>query len=184
LIASNAALSSKANSATNSALASWKWPTNARCIARSNPKLKFKRPRRREATERLPSRGLPGSASPSATEMPNRKGSHLAAALCRQALWRRTPSPHRVRRSSVDLNEDRVEATHALKARPGGDLSHGKSGGIEQSLGPLHARGLGYLHRTGAGACAWASVDQPWQLFPAAVLSGARWAATCGDALN
>jgi hypothetical protein len=82
--------------------------------------------------------------------MPNSKGSHLAAALCRQALWRRTPSPHRARRSSVDLNEDRVEATHALKAGPGGDLSHGKSGGIEQSLGPLHARGLGHLHRTGA----------------------------------
>jgi predicted MFS family arabinose efflux permease len=35
-----------------------------------------------------------------------------------------------------------------------------------------------------AGACAWASVDQPWQLFPAAVVSGAGWAATSGAAIN
>lgn len=34
------------------------------------------------------------------------------------------------------------------------------------------------------GICAWASVVAPWQLFAAALLSGAGWAATSGAAIN
>lgn len=34
------------------------------------------------------------------------------------------------------------------------------------------------------GLLAWANVAQPWQLFPAALLSGAGWAATSGAAIN
>ncbi len=37
---------------------------------------------------------------------------------------------------------------------------------------------------TGLGAIAWANAQQPWQLVPALVLSGAGWAATSGAALN
>jgi len=36
----------------------------------------------------------------------------------------------------------------------------------------------------GLGAIAWASAQQPWQLVPAVMLSGAGWAATSGAALN
>ncbi|MFI4999027.1 MAG: MFS transporter [Reyranellales bacterium] len=36
----------------------------------------------------------------------------------------------------------------------------------------------------GLGAIAWANVQQPWQLVPALVVSGAGWAATSGAALN
>lgn len=36
----------------------------------------------------------------------------------------------------------------------------------------------------GVGAIAWANVQQPWQLIPALMLSGAGWAATSGAALN
>jgi MFS family permease len=36
----------------------------------------------------------------------------------------------------------------------------------------------------GLGAIAWANVQQPWQLIPALVLSGAGWAAMSGAALN
>jgi MFS family permease len=36
----------------------------------------------------------------------------------------------------------------------------------------------------GAGAVAWANVQQPWQLIPALLLSGAGWAAMSGAALN
>jgi MFS family permease len=35
-----------------------------------------------------------------------------------------------------------------------------------------------------AGLLAWASARQPWQLFPAALVSGAGWAATSGAAIN
>jgi predicted MFS family arabinose efflux permease len=34
------------------------------------------------------------------------------------------------------------------------------------------------------GVLAWANVQQPWQLFPTALLSGAGWAATSGAAIN
>jgi predicted MFS family arabinose efflux permease len=34
------------------------------------------------------------------------------------------------------------------------------------------------------GILAWANARQPWQLFPAALLSGAGWAATSGAAIN
>ena len=34
------------------------------------------------------------------------------------------------------------------------------------------------------GLLAWANARQPWQLFPAALLSGAGWAATSGAAIN
>jgi MFS family permease len=34
------------------------------------------------------------------------------------------------------------------------------------------------------GMLAWANVQQPWQLFPAALLSGAGWAATSGAAIH
>lgn len=36
----------------------------------------------------------------------------------------------------------------------------------------------------GVGAISWANAQQPWQLIPALVLSGAGWAATSGAALN
>lgn len=36
----------------------------------------------------------------------------------------------------------------------------------------------------GAGAIGWANAQQPWQLLPALMLSGAGWAATSGAALN
>lgn len=36
----------------------------------------------------------------------------------------------------------------------------------------------------GAGAIAWTNAQQPWQLIPALMLSGAGWAATSGAALN
>lgn len=36
----------------------------------------------------------------------------------------------------------------------------------------------------GLGATAWANAQQPWQLVPALMLSGAGWAATSGAALN
>lgn len=36
----------------------------------------------------------------------------------------------------------------------------------------------------GLGAIAWANAQQPWQLVPAVMLSGAGWAATSGAALN
>jgi MFS family permease len=36
----------------------------------------------------------------------------------------------------------------------------------------------------GLGAVIWANVQQPWQLVPALLLSGAGWAATSGAALN
>jgi predicted MFS family arabinose efflux permease len=34
------------------------------------------------------------------------------------------------------------------------------------------------------GVLAWANTSQPWQLFPAALVSGAGWAATSGAAIN
>jgi MFS family permease len=34
------------------------------------------------------------------------------------------------------------------------------------------------------GMLAWANVQQPWQLFPAALVSGAGWSATSGAAIN
>lgn len=36
----------------------------------------------------------------------------------------------------------------------------------------------------GVGAIAWANAQQPWQLIPALIVSGAGWAATSGAALN
>jgi MFS family permease len=37
---------------------------------------------------------------------------------------------------------------------------------------------------SGLGAVCWANAQQPWQLFPAVLVSGAGWAATSGVALN
>ncbi|HEY4250866.1 MAG TPA: MFS transporter [Roseomonas sp.] len=57
-------------------------------------------------------------------------------------------------------------------------------------LPELHARfGLAAVTRAGAlaaasGMLAWALAAAPWQLFPAALLSGAGWAATSGAAIN
>jgi hypothetical protein len=57
-------------------------------------------------------------------------------------------------------------------------------------LPSLHRRwGLVAVTRTGAaasglGALAWAAAGEPWQLFPAAVVSGLGWATTSGAAIN
>jgi MFS family permease len=37
---------------------------------------------------------------------------------------------------------------------------------------------------TAFGICAWANVAAPWQLYPAAVVSGSGWAVTSGAAIN
>ena len=43
---------------------------------------------------------------------------------------------------------------------------------------------LGGAVLAGAGALAWANAQQPWQLVPALLLSGAGWSAMSGAALN
>ena len=43
---------------------------------------------------------------------------------------------------------------------------------------------LGGAVLAGAGAIAWANAQQPWQLVPALLLSGAGWSAMSGAALN
>ncbi|BBK42265.1 MFS transporter [Allostella vacuolata] len=64
------------------------------------------------------------------------------------------------------------------------------SAGIVARLPALHRRfGLVATTRAGgvaaaAGVLAWACAAQPWQLFPAALLSGAGWALTSGAAIN
>jgi len=64
------------------------------------------------------------------------------------------------------------------------------SAAIVACLPDVHRR-LGIANVTAAGAVlsmfgiwAWASVTEAWQLFPAAVLSGAGWAVTSGAAIN
>lgn len=64
------------------------------------------------------------------------------------------------------------------------------SAGIVARLPALHSRfGLVAVTRVGAvlaalGVLSWALAAEPWQLFPAALLSGAGWAATSGAAIN
>jgi MFS family permease len=64
------------------------------------------------------------------------------------------------------------------------------SAGIVARLPALH-RSLGLVAATragglaaGAGLLAWALATEPWQLFPAALLSGTGWALTSGAAIN
>jgi MFS family permease len=64
------------------------------------------------------------------------------------------------------------------------------SAGIVARLPALHRRfGLAATTRAGGlaagvGVIAWAMATQSWQLFPAALLSGAGWALTSGAAIN
>ena len=64
------------------------------------------------------------------------------------------------------------------------------SAGIVAQLPALHRRfGLVAATRAGGiaaglGVLAWALAAQPWQLFPAALLSGLGWALTSGAAIN
>lgn len=64
------------------------------------------------------------------------------------------------------------------------------SAGIVARLPTLHARyGLVGVTRvggmaTGLGAIAWGTAQAPWQLFPAALVSGIGWALTSGAAIN
>jgi MFS family permease len=64
------------------------------------------------------------------------------------------------------------------------------SAGIVARLPRLHRRfGLVVATRagglaTGLGVLAWAFAAEPWQLFPASLLSGAGWALTSGAAIN
>ena len=64
------------------------------------------------------------------------------------------------------------------------------SAAVVARLPALHRRfGLVSMTRAGAaaaglGALAWALAAEPWQLFPAALLSGAGWAMTSGAAIN
>jgi hypothetical protein len=64
------------------------------------------------------------------------------------------------------------------------------SAGIVARLPALHRRfGLVVATRagglaSGVGVLAWACVAEPWQLFPASLLSGMGWALTSGAAIN
>lgn len=64
------------------------------------------------------------------------------------------------------------------------------SAGIVARLPALHARhGLVAVTRAGGlalglGAIAWGAAQAPWQLFPAALVSGLGWALTSGAAIN
>jgi MFS family permease len=64
------------------------------------------------------------------------------------------------------------------------------SAGIVANLPTLHRRfGLVSVTRAGGvaagvGVFAWALATEPWQLYPAALLSGAGWALTSGAAIN
>jgi MFS family permease len=64
------------------------------------------------------------------------------------------------------------------------------SAGIVARLPTLYRRfGLAATTRAGGlaaglGVLAWALAGDPWQLFPAALLSGAGWALTSGAAVN
>lgn len=54
---------------------------------------------------------------------------------------------------------------------------------LHRSFGIANAITAGAL-LSAVGICAWASVVEPWQLYVAAVLSGAGWAVTSGAAIN
>jgi MFS family permease len=64
------------------------------------------------------------------------------------------------------------------------------SAGLVAYLPEAHRRfGIAPVTQAGialsaVGVLAWASARQPWQLYPAALLSGAGWAATSGAAIN
>lgn len=64
------------------------------------------------------------------------------------------------------------------------------SAGIVARLPMLHRRfGLAAVTRvgglaTGLGVVTWALASEPWQLFPAALISGGGWALTSGAAIN